>query len=137
VKKTFYLLVCRDCGNGDLIMPFGSPAERGKWAAGHTHGTGHAQWLVHDEVREVADDMPLWWLSFIDPTKKRGTRFLGVVVVEGADLAAAITRSHLLGVNPGGEIEAAGPLPAGCIATEWRDRLLTSGEANSIPEPHS
>lgn len=73
--KKFYLLVCRECGNGDLVMPFDSPAERGKWAGAHTRGTGHDRWFVtetdhrltgqqvaemmarHDEVlRRLADD---------------------------------------------------------------------------------
>jgi len=48
---TFYVLVCRDCGNGDLPMPFGSTAERGKWAAQHTRATGHENWLVLDQQR--------------------------------------------------------------------------------------
>jgi hypothetical protein len=44
----FYLLVCRECGDGDLIMPFGSAEERGKWAGAHTSGTGHDRWWVQD-----------------------------------------------------------------------------------------
>jgi hypothetical protein len=43
---TFYLLVCRECGDGDLIMPFGSAEERGEWAAAHTRGIGHDRWFV-------------------------------------------------------------------------------------------
>ena len=47
----FYVLACRDCGDPDrpLIMPFGSPAERGKWASGHTRATGHDRWFVADQ----------------------------------------------------------------------------------------
>jgi hypothetical protein len=44
--EKFYLLVCRECGDGDLVMPFDSPAGRGKWASGHTRGTGHHRWFV-------------------------------------------------------------------------------------------
>lgn len=44
--RMFYLLICRNCGNGDLVMPFDSPAERGKWASGHTGATGHDRWFV-------------------------------------------------------------------------------------------
>lgn len=54
--RTFYLLVCQECGNGDLVMPFGSAAERGHWAAEHTRGTGHDCWRVHDHVRQEDDD---------------------------------------------------------------------------------
>ncbi|TCO57150.1 hypothetical protein [Actinocrispum wychmicini] len=51
-----YLLVCRACGTGDLIMPFGSAGERGKWAAAHTRGTGHESWFVRDQVQEVDEE---------------------------------------------------------------------------------
>lgn len=44
----FCLLVCRECGDGDLVMPFGSAAERGKWAAEHMQATGHERWFVCD-----------------------------------------------------------------------------------------
>ena len=54
MTETFYLLACRECGDPEkpLIMPFGSAADRGKWAAEHTRATGHDRWWVHDEVRE-------------------------------------------------------------------------------------
>ncbi len=78
---------------------------------------------------------PLWWLSFADPGLPEGTQFLGVVILQAPTLAAAITRSHWLGVNPGGQIATAGPLPQEWIAAEWRDRLLTKAEAEAVPEP--
>jgi hypothetical protein len=51
----FYLLVCRECGDGDdaLVMPFESAEARGKWAAAHTRGTGHDRWFVYDQRREA------------------------------------------------------------------------------------
>jgi hypothetical protein len=86
---------------------------------------------------------PLWWLSFTDPDKAPppeqrrpgGPSFLGVAIIQGPTLEAAVTRSHMLGVNPGGQIKAAGPLPAEWIAAEWRDRLLSHDDAMSVPEP--
>ena len=80
-------------------------------------------------------DDPLFWLSFADPGKPEGTQFLGVAIIQGATLAAAITRSHMLKVNPGGEIAPMGPIEAKYIAGEWRDRLLTRDEALAVPEP--
>jgi hypothetical protein len=44
----WYLLICRECGDGDIILPFGSAEDRGKWAAEHTRGTGHDTWWVKD-----------------------------------------------------------------------------------------
>ena len=66
------------------------------------------------------EDDPLWWLSFCDPAKTPppeqqrpgGPSFLGVVITQAPSLEAAITRSHMLGVNPGGEIGSVGPIPA-------------------------
>ena len=88
-------------------------------------------------------DDPLWWLSFCDPDlapapelqRPGGPSFLGGVITQAPTFAAAITRSHLLGVNPGGEIKALGPIPPGFIAAEWRDRLLSAAEIEAIPEP--
>ena len=52
--KVFYALVCRLCGDPKkpLPMPFESPAERGKWAAAHTAGTGHDSWFVIDQTED-------------------------------------------------------------------------------------
>lgn len=86
---------------------------------------------------------PLWWLSFCDPDKAPppelqrpgGPSFLGAVITQAPTCAAAITRSHVLKVNPGGEIAIKGPIPARFIAAEWRDRLLSAAEIGAIPEP--
>ena len=58
MTEVFYLLACRECGDPErpLIMPFGTAAERGKWASAHTRATGHERWWVKDEVREQAGD---------------------------------------------------------------------------------
>ena len=49
--RDFYVLACLECGDPDrpLIMPFSSPAERGKWASEHTKATGHDRWFVKDQ----------------------------------------------------------------------------------------
>jgi len=54
--EKFYLLICRECGNGDLVMPFGSPDERGKWAGAHTRGTGHDRWFVTETDRRLSGE---------------------------------------------------------------------------------
>lgn len=90
-----------------------------------------------------ASDDPLWWLSFCDPDKAPppeqqrpgGPSFLGGVITQAPTMAAAITRSHVLKVNPGGEVKILGPIPGEYIALEWRDRLLSADEIDAIPEP--
>lgn len=48
----WYLLWCRECDPElDTPMPFPSAEDRGRWAAAHTRGTGHARWLVIDKAR--------------------------------------------------------------------------------------
>ena len=51
--ETFYLLACLECGDParPLPMPFGNPAERGKWVSEHTRAAGHDRWRVWDETR--------------------------------------------------------------------------------------
>jgi hypothetical protein len=50
--------------------------------------------------------MTLWWLSFVDPHRPEGTRFLGVALVEAETMADALRRAWSSGCNPGGEVEA-------------------------------
>ena len=45
-------------------------------------------------------DTPWWWMSFADPDLPEGSRFLGVAIVQAPHVAAALTRSHRLGINP-------------------------------------
>lgn len=52
----FYLLICRECGNGDLVVTFDSPAGRGKWAAAHTRGTGHDRWFVTESTARLSPE---------------------------------------------------------------------------------
>lgn len=78
---------------------------------------------------------PLWWLSFCDPDRPKGTQFLGVAIVCADTLPVAAAVAHVLGINPGGQISSFGPMPIGWIHPRWIGRLLTKEEAESIPEP--
>lgn len=89
-------------------------------------------------------ESPLCWMSFVDPSRSAppeeqqpGTGgFLGVAIVQADSLEDAMTLSHVTGINPGGEVGIAGPIPAHMIAAEWRGWLLTAAEAEGIPEPN-
>lgn len=66
-----------------------------------------------------------WYMSFANDD-----RFLGGCFISGETFADAITRTHLLEINPGGEIlateiamDAAGEIPE-----HWRERLLSRAE---------
>jgi hypothetical protein len=75
--------------------------------------------------------MATFWLTFADPNKPVGSKFLGVIIVEAGDLDAAIARTEAAGINPGGEITAEdiSDLPP---PREWFDRLLSDKEARDV-----
>lgn len=50
-----------------------------------------------------------WWLSFADGSLPVGTQFLGAVLIEANGFGFAVMATHLLGINPGGEVQAIGP----------------------------
>jgi hypothetical protein len=60
MTDTYYLLACLECSGPDdpLIMPFESPATRGRWARSHTAATGHDRWYVKDEPHNANDPPP-------------------------------------------------------------------------------
>jgi hypothetical protein len=78
----------------------------------------------------------LWfYLSFADAKRPKGEQFLGGLYVRAFTLEGAITRSHVLGLNPGGEVRIIGPLTSESmdeyVSPEDRERLLTREEIES------
>jgi hypothetical protein len=49
--------------------------------------------------------MSLWYMSFVDPDKPKGQKWLGGAYVEAPNPHAMLTASHRLGCNPGGEVQ--------------------------------
>ena len=75
-----------------------------------------------------------WWLSFVDTMRPRGDRFLGVSIVQGADIVEAAKAAHAKDCNPGGEVQGA-PIPEMLVpAAENRWRLLSKYEATTLAE---
>lgn len=58
-----------------------------------------------NHTTEVPQRFPLWWLSFCDANMPEGLRFTGVSIVEAPTFQMAVSMSHMLGCNPGGEVE--------------------------------
>lgn len=89
------VLVCRVCSpDADMVIPFSNYAARGRWAAEHTDGTGHASWLVLDQDEDVAAGLAL--LRGPLPTTPREaldlvTGALGGERRSGAGLVAALS----------------------------------------------
>ena len=79
-------------------------------------------------------DSNLWCLSFCDTDLPKGKQFLGVIITDAAYLTDASTKTHALGINPGGQVRCTGPIPAEWIEQIYWNRLLTREEAWSIPK---
>jgi hypothetical protein len=76
-----------------------------------------------------------FYISFVDPDRPKGTRFLGGCYVQAENEAHALAVAHVLGCNPGGEASLVGPLPdedvRANVPDEELNRLLTREEVES------
>lgn len=85
--------------------------------------------------------MTLFWLSFVDPDRPKGTQFLGACIVRGVctgiatiDMDVAIRAAWTLGCNPGGAVQAT-PIPEAAeehIDPKWIGRLLSREECEAL-----
>jgi len=74
----------------------------------------------------------MMWLSFVDPDKPKGKRFLGVAIVPDAlEVVAGAKEAWRLKCNPGGEVSGTliGANVASRIPIRYVGRLLTRYEA--------
>ena len=69
-----------------------------------------------------------WWLSFVDPDRPDGQRFLGVAIVEGYGIGSASRHARELGANPGGEVHADQLTGDAIPPAEYRNRLLSKSD---------
>jgi hypothetical protein len=98
------------------------------------HETLRDQAAILGLAEVLEDPQPDEWfyVSFADPDLPIGQQFLGAIYVRGYTLEGAITRAHLLGINPGGEAQAYGPFDVLTLAEHVpegdRERLLTREE---------
>jgi hypothetical protein len=96
--RTFYLLVCRECGDGDLVMPFGSPAERGKWAGAHTRGTGHDRWFVTESDHRLTSQQVTGMMARNDEVLRGDPRTEGLRLL-AADLLELYEAGAVAGIR--------------------------------------
>ena len=88
--------------------------------------------IAHRHADAFTMPLPWWWLSFVDPELPEGDRFLGVCVVQGANVVDAVERAWALGCNPGGAVAGWVLPPLEEPDPEWRERLLTRAEAEAL-----
>src|SRR5438477_12296433 len=76
--------------------------------------------------------LPLMWMSFVDPDKPEGQRFLGVVILRARSVTEGITLAHRLKINPGGEVITV-ELPPDCpVPEDYKGRLLTREDTERL-----
>lgn len=81
---------------------------------------------------------PWWWLSFADSNLPEGSQFLGACIVQGTEpkgqpgIRDCISQSHLLGLNPGGEIKFVQIPDDRVVPEQWRERLLNREECAAL-----
>lgn len=51
------------------------------------------------------DEEDIYWLSFCDGSKPKGSQFQGVIIIKAMGMADALRRTWLLQINPGGEVQ--------------------------------
>ncbi len=76
--------------------------------------------------------MRLWWLSFCDPDRPKGTQFLGACMVWAISPVSAVIRCHALGINPGGEIQLTECNTDPTPFEPWIDRLMSRAEIDAM-----
>ncbi|QIG76160.1 hypothetical protein EVC24_139 [Rhizobium phage RHph_I4] len=75
----------------------------------------------------------IWWISFVDPDRPKGQRFLGCIVTRGGEeMGEVLQQLHDNGINPGGEalghvFDKDTPVP-----DSYMDRLLSRPECETL-----
>lgn len=81
--------------------------------------------------------MKRWWLSFCDPKRPEGEQFLGLAIVEAADVTTCTRVAWARGINPGGEVQMMEIEPANMARlsfdlSEYFDRFIPRDEALAL-----
>lgn len=98
---------------------------------------GDEEWQARREWFMAQPSDGWMWLSFVDPNKPEGERFLGVAIVPGGNIVQCASNAHDLGINPGGQV-AGFPLHrtprAEYTCKLYADRTSASVLANLSPD---
>ncbi len=99
-------------------MPAGSRAWRA-WCGGHSDVL----------TRGLFKPPGLFWFSFADPKRAKGTQFLGIIVIAAGSFTEALAETHARGINPGGACEGTELHADATLPIELCNRLLDRAEA--------
>jgi hypothetical protein len=88
-------------------------------------------------TEESSEPAAWWWLSFADPKRPKGKQFLGACLVQARGFLGAVMVAKRAGINPGGEVQGMGPIPADAdIKPGWTGRLLSREECEEFDRVH-
>ncbi len=80
--------------------------------------------------RDPTAPLQLFYMSFADGTRPRGTQFLGGLFIRAKSLTGALQASHQQGLNPGGEVQAT--IVKAPIEEKWIGRLMSRAELEEM-----
>ena len=83
------------------------------------------------QVMTTPNEAPWFWLSFVDPSRNPGERFLGVSIVQADDFIDAVEEAWTLGANPGGEVQGVELPDDFVVEASLRNRILSEKELAS------
>lgn len=86
--------------------------------------------LIRDILIEANGEVEprFWYMSFCDAARPKGRQFLGGCFVAAKTLSGALTTSHTLKCNPGGEVQLLELPPGAQLPAKWLVRLLSKSE---------
>lgn len=73
-----------------------------------------------------------FYLSFVDPSRPKGDKFIGGCYVQAVGEIFAVSEAWRLGINPGGEVGILLVPPEHVPPPEFRERLLTREEVRNL-----
>jgi hypothetical protein len=74
-------------------------------------------------------------MSFTDPDRPEGQRWLGSAVIKAPTMAAALAKAHRIGANPGGEVQGVA-FEAESVHPDYLDTLVIDRQAvEDMPAP--
>lgn len=90
--------------------------------------------LIRDILIEadVGTEPRFWYMSFCDAERPEGQQFLGSCFVAAKTLSGALTASHRLKCNPGGEVKFYELPPGTRLPAKWLTRLLAKDELDRM-----
>lgn len=109
------------------------------WASSLANGRGvlpppgAAEYAAHVSGADLSPvEERLFYMSFADPDLPAGTQFLGALILRAPSLEAAVTLSHLLRLNPGGEIAIIEAPPEVDFPDRYQERLMSKKEIEEM-----